>query len=370
MKLSFWVASLLLLVTSPVAAEDPKRPIPIRATLVTDDLEHPSQITYAPGEPDRLYIVEREGAIRILQNTKLLRYDLLDIESHVGTKPTQGLLSVAFPSDYQTSKVFYVDLIDVQGDVVIGKFSRLKDEAAEWESLAVLMKLAQAFPNTNGSYMAFGPDSLLYISAGDGGGPRESIDAVQRSSSLFGKMLRINPAGNGTYTSPTDNPFVGRHQALPEIWALGFRNPRHFSFDRQTGRLLLTDQGDKTIELDRVGKGENFGWNEMEGTSCVRSNCNTSGFVPPLTSIQMDGSPAHFVGGFVYRASKIPELQGRYLFANGAAGQVYTLTETNAAWSQSPLIHLEGRSITAIGEDASGEPYIATDEGELFALIK
>ena len=368
MKLSFWVASLLLLVATPVVAEDPKRSTRVRATLVNDDLDSPSQITHAPGEPDRLYIVEREGLVRIVQNGKLLKEDLLDIRGHVGQKPSQGLLSIAFPPDYQTSKVFYADLIDVQGDVVIGRFPRPADDAAHWDSLAVVMKFAQAFPNDNGSFMTFGPDSQLYISTGDGGGPRESIDSVQRTSSLFGKVLRITPSVNGTYSAPSNNPFVGHKQALPEIWALGFKNPRFVSFDRQTGRLLLADEGSAVIEVNRIDRGQNYGWNEMEDTRCVRPHCNTASFVPPLTSIHLDSAPNHFVWGFVYRGSKIPELQGRYLFADGATGQVYTLTERNSSWTQAPLIHLAGHVITAIGEDANGEPYIATGEGELFAL--
>lgn len=368
MKLSFWVASLLLLVAIPVVAEDPKRSTRVRATLVNDDLDSPSQITHAPGEPDRLYIVEREGVVRVLQNGKLRSEDLLDIRGHVGSKPSQGLLSIAFPPDYPTSKVFYADLIDVQGDVVIGRFPHHAEDAADWDSLAVVMKFAQAFPNDNSSFMMFGPDAQLYISTGDGGGPRESIDSVQRTSSLFGKILRITPSVNGTYSTPSNNPFVGPKQALPEIWALGFKNPRSFSFDRQTGRLLLADEGSNAIELDRINKGQNYGWNEMEGTRCVRPNCASATFVPPLTSIHLDNAPTHFVGGFVYRGSKIPELQGRYLFANGATGQVYTLTETSSSWTQSLLLHLTGRIITAIGEDSNGEPYIATSEGELFAL--
>jgi glucose/arabinose dehydrogenase len=369
MKRSFWIFGPLLLYISVAVAEDPKRSTTIRTQLLTNDLEHPSQITYAPGEPDRLYIVEREGLVRVLQNGKLRRDELLDIEGHVSKKPMQGLRSVAFPPDYQRSGVFYADLIDVQGDVVIGKFPRLKEDAADWNSLVVLMKFAQAFPNDNGSFMAFGPDSLLYVSSGDGGGPIESIEAAQRTSSLFGKVLRIMPTPEGKYTSPTDNPFSNRPHALPEIWAIGFKNPRHFSFDRQTGRLILEDEGRKTVELNRIDKGGNYGWNEAEATSCTRSNCPLASFTPPLTTIQSEGSPEHFVPGFIYRGSKIPALQGRYLFADSGSGQISTLAETNGGWAQTPLIKLAGKTITAIGEDSAGEPYIATDEGELFALI-
>jgi glucose/arabinose dehydrogenase len=177
------------------------------------------------------------------------------------------------------------------------------------------------------------------------------------------------PTPEGKYTSPTDNPFSNRPHALPEIWAIGFKNPRHFSFDRQTGRLILEDEGRKTVELNRIDKGGNYGWNEAEATSCTRSNCPLASFTPPLTTIQSEGSPEHFVPGFIYRGSKIPALQGRYLFADSGSGQISTLAETNGGWAQTPLIKLAGKTITAIGEDSAGEPYIATDEGELFALI-
>jgi glucose/arabinose dehydrogenase len=282
----------------------------------------------------------------------------------------QGLRGVAFPPDYQSSGVFYADFIDVQGDVVIGRFHRLKDDPAEWDSLGVLMKFAQAFPNDNGSFMVFGPDSLLYISSGDGGGPTESIEAAQRTSSLVGKVLRISPTADGKYTSPNDNPFTNQSRALSEIWAVGFRNPRHFSFDRQTHRLLLVDQGRKTLELNYIDKGQNYGWNIAEGTSCTLPNCNLAGLTPPTTTIQPEIFPDKFVPGFVYRGAKIPQLQGRYLFGDASTGQLFTLAETNGSWTQSNLIQLAGKKISAIGEDAAGEPYIGTDEGELLALIQ
>ena len=156
--------------------------------------------------------------------------------------------------------------------------------------MTVVIKLAQAFPNTHGASMGFGKDGHLYIAWGDGGGPAENLDATQRLDSLFGKVLRIDVSKDGKYSVPTDSPFVSQPKALPEIWALGFRNPRHLSFDRLRGDLFVVDEGKRLTEINTVQREKNYGWSVMEGADCVSSPCSLINAAPPLFSTTTTGS--------------------------------------------------------------------------------
>jgi len=367
MKRRFLCATLLLLVASLAKADEIPSANNIRAELVVDDLEHPVQILSAPGEQGRLYVAERGGIVRILENGKLLREELLDLSAVVHKKHPHGLLGIAFAPDYPTSRLFYAAYIDPQGDVNVGRFRHTGEDTADEDSMTVIIKLAQAFPNSHGAAIGFGPDGYLYLSWGDGGGPTESLESTQRLSSLFGKVLRIDVSHEGKYSIPADNPFFNQPKALGEVWALGFRNPRHLSFDRLRGDLLVIDEGTRLTEVNKIERGKNYGWGVLEGTSCVSTPCSLPSATSPLFTVSTTES---FVGGFVYHGSRLPELEGSYIFADSASGEIHASTPRDGTWNTRRIYSLPKKSISTIGESSSGEILIGTRSGEIFTIEK
>lgn len=368
MKGMLGLLTLVVIFSIAAHAEPQTSTFTIRAHQICDDLEHPVQIVADYNAPDYMYVVERGGLVRTIKHGELMPDDLLDLEGSVSTKHAHGLLSLAFSPTASNRKNFYASFIDVQGDIIVAQFPIREGEPADADSMTVLMKLAQAFPNSNGNQIAFGPDNYLYISSGDGGGPPENIQAAQRRSSLFGKMLRVKPEPHGGYSAPSDNPFTSELHALAENWALGFRNPRHFSFDNKTGALFVLDEGMRLVEINRVERGKNYGWNEMEGFSCLHINCQTRSFQAPIATLTNAPSPDDSIGGFVYRGARFPELQGRYMYAIRSLGEIRVLKESTDGWKDELLLQLPKKIITAIGPDSHGEPLCATEDGELFAL--
>lgn len=358
------ICSLVCALTPYAGWADATKPeSAVSARLISDDLSDPIQATHAPGTPSRIVVVEREGAIRVLENGKLLTRKLLDIESIINLKQSPGLVGVAFPGNYHSSQVFYVNYIDSQGDTIIGRFTAGADETPDEESLTVVMKLAQAFPNSHTHAIAFGPDSFLYITSGDGGGGQENARFSQRLDSPFGKIFRIEPSLEGRYKIPADNPFHAQPKNLGEIWALGFRNPSHISFDRESGDLYLIDSRPDAATISVVKKGDNFGW----GAACEPSAC---GHQKPIYKHRGATPNATLIGGVVYRGSLIPQLRGRYIFAEAGSGQLFTLVQAGGTWQHHPLMTIQGETVSSIGADADGEILITTREGSLFTLTR
>jgi glucose/arabinose dehydrogenase len=363
-----WLCAVLTLVIGSTAkADEVVTPDAVRAELVVDDLDHPVQITSAPGEPERLYVVERGGEVRIVQNKKVLSEQLLDISSVVRKNHPHGLLGIAFAPDFATSGQFYAAYVDPQGDINVGRFFRNKESAPDEDSMTVVIKLAQAFPNTHGAAIGFGKDGYLYVTWGDGGGPAENLEATQRLDSLFGKVLRLDVSKAGKYSVPFDNPFLNQTKALKEIWALGVRNPRHLSFDRKQGDLLVVDEGERLTEVNIIERGKNYGWNVMEGSECASNPCPLTNGSPPLFTTSTTSS---FVGGFIYRGSRFAELEGSYIFADSASGAVFASIAGTGTRATRRVLQLTKNPISAIGEDANGEIYIGTLSGELLTLVK
>ncbi len=358
-------AIIVIAVGALASAEEHPPTEDFRAELVVDDLDHPVQITSAPDEPDRLYVAERGGSVRVLHDRKLLGRELLDISAVVHKKHPHGLLNIAFSPDYKTSRIFFAAYIDPQGDVNIARFHHSDQESADEDSMTIVIKLAQAFSNTHGAAIGFGRDGYLYVSWGDGGGPSEAIQAAQRLDSLFGKVLRIDVSKEGKYSVPSDNPFFSRPKSLPEIWASGFRNPRHLSFDRKRGDLLVIDEGTRVTEMNSVNRGANYGWNILEGTSCVSQPCSLPDATSPIFTVS---TAASFVGGAVYRGTALPQLEGSYIFADRVTGELFASTQRSGTWQPRRILSLPAQSITALGEDSTGEIMIGTLSGELYKL--
>ncbi len=365
----FMASAVLLMTTPPGRAQEPPSTVEMRLEPILIGLNKPVGIAVAPGENARMYIIEKGGLVKIFADGKLQRSAFLDIEDLVSTGPEQGLLSIAFPPAYPSDKRVFVNFTDRQGDSIIGTFVPKQKDRLDEESLSVVLKVVQPAANHNGGQLTFGPDGYLYVALGDGGGQGDPSGNAQNKRSMLGKILRIDVSDPERYRIPPDNPLAPGNHSLAEIWALGFRNPWRFSFDRATGRLFAGDVGQNSREeIDLVERGKNYGWNTFEGTSCFKPPCDAAKFTAPIAEYSRDEGIS-VTGGFVYRGKKIPELYGRYVFGDYGSGTIWMLTEQNDSWKREVLFKTN-RHITSFAEDAEGELYALTMEGEVAKITR
>ena len=349
---------------------------------ITSGFADPLYVTTAGDGPERLFVVEQGGTIRIVENGTTIDAPFLDITDRVGSEgPEQGLLGLAFAPDYTDSGLFYVNYTDVNGDTAISRFAVTDDpDVADPASETILLQQRQPFANHNGGGVVFGPDGYLYIGLGDGGSGGDPNGNGQRLTTWLGKILRIDvdpanaPAGE-TFAVPEDNPFVGQADALPEIWAFGLRNPWRFSFDRETGDLWIGDVGQGEIEeIDLLPANEgalNLGWNELEGTSCFLAlECDPTAYTGPVLEYAHEVGGCSVTGGYVYRGTAMPGLAGAYIFADFCTGYLWAGGQNDdGSWTMSEPVETE-LSISSFGEDAAGELYL-TDHagGTIYRLV-
>ena len=311
----------------------------------------------------------------------------LDIRSLVGCCGERGLLGLAFHPRYSENGYFFVDYTNTAGDTVIARYRVSSDpSAADSSSGVTLLTIPQPFANHNGGQLAFGPDGYLYVGMGDGGSANDPMCNGQRDESLLGKILRIDVDANAGsapfYGIPPDNPFAAPGGARDEIWAKGLRNPWRFSFDRSTGDLFIGDVGQgarEEIDFQSAGVpgGRNYGWKVMEGTICGAGGtsgcpggvpaCNSPVLALPILEYSHSGGDCSVTGGYVYRGRQFPGLVGTYLYGDYCTGKIWGATNAAGSWS-SRLFTRRASNLTTFGEDASGELYLATENG-LFARI-
>lgn len=356
--------------------------LPIDLELVADGFESPVYVTSAPADPERLFVVERGGLIRVIRDGEVSSEPFLDLTSRVSTDGEQGLLGMAFHPRYPVNGWVFVNYTDVDGHTRIVRYTVPGDtpEVADPESRVDVLSVEQPFSNHNGGMLAFGPnDERLYIGLGNGGGAGDPEGHGQDPGTLLGSMLRIdvNTADEG-YFVPTSNPFFDDPDARDEVWAYGLRNPWRFSFDPATGDLYIGDVGADDWEEISVQPGaslggENYGWSVMEGAHCFDppTGCNTTGLVLPVHEYGHDEG-CSVTGGYVYRGTAIPELQGRYLFADYCAGWIrsflFTGGEATDVRDHSDALPVDG-NIVSFGRDEAGELYVVTHGGEVYRIV-
>ncbi len=360
----------------------------ITTTRVASGLSSPVFVTSPPGDLQRLFIVEQPGIIKILKDEVILPDPFLDITARVSFGGERGLLGLAFHPDYDNNDYFYLNYTNNSGNTVISRFDVTGDpDIADDASEFILLTISQPFSNHNGGMIAFGPfDGYLYIGMGDGGSGGDPGNRAQNDGLLLGKMLRIDVDGDDPYGIPPDNPFFGPGDPLDEIWAKGLRNPWRFAFDRLTGDLYIGDVGQNAWEeIDyQPGSspgGENYGWRLMEGNHCYNpsNDCDPGGLTYPIYEYSHGGSPfrCSVTGGYVYRGSAIPDLQGRYFFADYCSDQIWSflydgnnVTELiDRTLELDPGDGLTINDISSFGEDAAGELYIVDLGGEVFKIV-
>ena len=372
---------LLAAVSACTSGTDTNDPTPLPSdfklalTEVASGLSSPVYLTSPPGD-SRLFVVEQPGRIRVIQNGQLLATPFLDITSRVLAGGERGMLSVAFHPQFSSTGFFYVYFTGPSGEIRIERFTASPNaNQASASTAKVILTVAHPLSNHNGGLAMFGPDGMLYLGLGDGGGGGDPNGNGQNQATLLGKLLRIDVSTGDPYSIPSGNPFAGRTDARPEIWAMGLRNPWRFAFDRGSGNLYLADVGQGATEevnvVTTTRAGVNYGWNVLEGSSCyAASSCSKQGFELPVLEYGHENGQCSVTGGFVYRGSAMPELRGTYLYADYCAGWVRSFVYTGTATDKREWDLGSVGSVTSFGEDAAGELYLTSGNGRVYRFTR
>jgi glucose/arabinose dehydrogenase len=385
------VAAFLVLGASAAAAGPP--PPGGLGLVPVGRFATPVGVVGAPDAAGRVYVVEKAG--RIVARDRRGQRTFLDISARVQDDGyEQGLLGLAFPPDYAVSGKFYVyytapaaGAVNGGTDLVVSEFRRGATGQADPARERVLLRIPHRLEEyENGGQLAFGPDGMLWIGTGDGGGDGDPHGNAQRldpatddpaagADALLGKLLRVDPTPGdgcgGGCTIPAGNPgFPAR-----EVWAYGLRNPWRFSFDRVTGALALADVGNHLFEeLDvaaapGLGRGANYGWPFFEGAS--GGSGAPAGCCTPPALARSHGAPDDvdaLIGGVVVRDAGLPLVQGRYLFAPLGRGEIHSVRLDGDRASDDRDTRLRAPNLTSFGEDSCGRVYVTTFDGVLYRL--
>ncbi len=386
-------AACLAVVTAALAGAPGAAAAPLSLVSV-GSFKAPTYVTAAPGDPTRLYVVERAGTIKVLRDGVQGTFaDLTPLVS--GTDGERGLLSIAFAPDFATSRRFYAYYTGKRpglADVTLARFVATGPDSAPATPEVLLTIPHGRQANHNGGQLQFGPDGFLYAGTGDGGaggdpaGNGQNLDSASPAvvggvdhDPRLGKLLRLDVSGPTGYVAPASNAF-GPPGKPGEVWALGVRNPYRFSFDAATGDLLVGDVGQSTreeVDLLPAGTpaGANLGWDQWEGTFGSGSR---QGLVFPVLEYGHGAgafgstSGCSVTGGYVVRDPQVPELAGQYVYGDFCASRLRaaTLGPGGATGDRElPLPALAGNSLVSFGEDACGRVHIATLDGTVQRLV-
>ena len=360
-----------------------------------------SQPLYLEGLPDgsgRVVVLERTGRIRLLDpdTGAIDPVDFLDVSASISITGERGLLGLAFAPDFATSGIFYINMSNIAGDTEIRRYATFTGSLDQGDPATadVILTYAQPATNHNAGWLGFDAGGLLVIPTGDGGGSGDPNDLAQNTQSLLGKVLRIDVSGDDfpaddlrDYVIPPGNTFDGDAAAgLPEIFAVGLRNPFRASFDPASGDLIMADVGQDAIEeIDRLPMDDatrNFGWNIREGTAFF-SGADSTAFTPPVAEYAAGSGPLQgdsVTGGYVY-AGPVEALQDEYVFADFVSGNIWSVPVASLVDGQTvPASQFTIRtsefapdagslsSISSFGLDAAGNLYIVAIGGDVFQL--
>lgn len=338
--------------------------VALRLQEVASGLSSPVYVA-SPADDARLFIVEQQGRIRVVENGQLLATPFLDISQRVSSGGERGMLSMAFHPQYRSNGFFFVYFTGPSGEIRVERFSVSGNaNVATPASAKVILTVPHPRSNHNGGLARFGPDGMLYLGFGDGGGAGDPDANGQNANTLLGALLRIDVDTGDPYAIPPGNPYAGTGGGRGEIWATGLRNPWRFAFDAPAGNLYVADVGQGRLEevsvVPATRAGVNYGWNILEGTACYNSaSCDRQGLELPALEYDRSGGACAITGGFVYRGAAIPEIAGHYFYSDYCAGFVKSFRYVNGGatdqrtWSVGNV-----GNVTSFGEDAAGELYI------------
>jgi glucose/arabinose dehydrogenase len=360
---------------TPAPSASPSGPPALRLGLVAAGLESPLFLTEAPDGSGRLYVVEQTGRIRIIEGGLVAETPFLDLSDRVSCCGERGLLGLAFHPGYAENGRFFVDYTNRDGDTEIVELSRAEGapDRADPGSARLLLRVDQPFANHNGGALAFAPDGTLVVALGDGGGAGDPQDNARDLSAQLGKLLRLDVE---RHPEPPPGNVAG---ADPYVWQYGLRNPWRFSFDRERQDLWIGDVGQnrhEEIDFAPAGAGGlDFGWPLLEGSACFRppAGCDPDGTALPIYDYDREAG-CSVTGGYVYRGSRIPGLDGWYLFGDYCSNRLWALlrredgeplvVELTAVVDPSGRI----RGLASFGEDLAGELYVVSLSGEVYRL--
>lgn len=329
----------------------------------------PVEFVYAGDGTNRIFVLEQPGVIKVFDNNPETKEaaTYLDIRDKVDDGGEMGLLGIAFDPNFKENGYFYLNYNKRNPlETIIARFkaNSYKDTKVSPASETIVMRFSQPYDNHNGGKLAFGPDGYLYIAVGDGGAWGDQHNYAQNRTSLLGKILRIdvNKRDKGNYGIPADNPYVGNTESFrEEIYAYGLRNPWRFSFDSKTGQLWAGDVGQNEFEeINIITKGGNYGWRLKEASRCYnpRNDCDSmKTLIGPIHQYPRNDGVS-ITGGYVYRGKRIPALQGKYLFADYAKGNIWALSFDGTTKTGNELLSTDGGSVSSFGVDANEEIYI------------
>ena len=345
----------------------------------------PVHVAAPPLDPRRIFVVEQPGRIRIVRDGVVLPAPFLDISALVSFGGERGLLSMAFHPDYEANGRVFVNYTDSAGDTVVARYEvSANPDVADATSGVEVLEIDQPFSNHNGGQIAFGADGYLYVGMGDGGGGGDPLDAAEDDAQILGKMLRmdIDVDVPPYHAVPPSNPAPGLGTPFGLVWAKGLRNPWRFSFDRANGDMYIADVGQFTIEEISYEPGTSaggldFGWDIFEGSNCFEPDPGpacppAAGFTFPVHEYT-HASGCSITGGHVYRGCALPDLAGTYFFSDFCTPFVRTFeisggVATNLV-DRTPELGAGLSSISSYGEDARGELYIASLNGNVWRIV-
>jgi len=322
-------------------------------------LDSPTFVTAAPGDPDTLYVVERRGTIRIVQNGKIVG-TFLDVRNLVVGDGERGLLSMAFSPEYESDHLFYISYTDVHGNSRVARY-HASNGRAESSSAHVILAVHQPFPNHNGGQLQFDRRGYLYFGFGDGGSGGDPLQNAQNLHTRLGKLLR----------SQTKTP-----SSSWRIVGLGLRNPWRFSFDPSTDNLWLGDVGQNRFEevdfrrAGRLDKLANFGWSRYEGYSVFarRHRYSKSGGKVKPVLVYSHAHGCSITGGDVYRGAAVRSARGRYFYGDYCAGTVWSFRVGRHGRASRAAVSGHVPDVSSFGVDGHGELYATSLDGALYKL--
>jgi glucose/arabinose dehydrogenase len=326
-----------------------------RKAVYARGFDAPVLLTYAPGEPKTVYVVEQPGRVLRLRNGR--RTVFLDIRDDVAYAGEQGLLGLAFDPGYSRNRRLYVAYTSDSGRNTVVRY-RTDGANVVASSRTVLLEVPDPYGNHNGGHLAFGPDGLLYTSIGDGGSGGDPEDRAQDLRSQFGKLLKLDPA---------------KPRAGWSIAALGLRNPWRFSFDRATGDLYIGDVGQGVIEevdfTPRSSPGiENYGWDLYEGSRRFEDGSAGGGkLVFPVAEYDHERG-CSITGGFVYRGTARRSERGRYVYGDYCSGTVWSFRMSGGAATGARVEPFRIESLSSFGENAAGELFAVSHDGTIYRI--
>ena len=334
----------------------------LRLARVAGGFSEPVSVASTKSEPNRLYVVQQGGLVRVVERGRVRRTPFLDVRSGVSCCGERGLFSLAFHPRYPSVRRVYANFTNRTGDTRVVEYRVNAERTQAVRSTArVLLALAQPYANHNGGGLAFGNDGLLYVATGDGGAAGDPQNRAQNLGSRHGKLLRINP----------------RTRAV-RIVALGFRNPWRFSVDRATGRFWIGDVGQNAIEEVDVWRPgarglENYGWRRFEGTSLYSGSTGLARgtrYVRPVHQYSHAGAGCSVTGGAVYRGSAVRSARGRYFFGDYCTGRVSSFVLRNGRRADLRSHFTVPGNLSSFGDGPTGELLLVSHGGTIYRLAR